>query len=85
MIKVGLGIMGLTLLLAAPVRAQTDPPNGAPDCRCVMPSAGAAQADSHANLPGWTGRTFVIGSHSTIAEDATATRNQQTGQYGTRH
>jgi hypothetical protein len=28
-------------------------------------------------MPGWTGRTVVIGSHSTIAGDAVATEQQQ--------
>jgi hypothetical protein len=31
--------------------------------------------------PGWTGRTLVPGSHSSIAGDADATRRFQTGQY----
>ena len=31
--------------------------------------------------PGWTGRSVVIGSHSTLADTAAATREHQTGQY----
>jgi hypothetical protein len=42
----------------------------------------SSQPDSRSTQPGWTGRTVVLGSRSTIAGDATATRNQQTGQYG---
>jgi hypothetical protein len=41
-------------------------------------SAGAKTPDEQ---PGWTGRAFVPGSHSTIASDARATRLTQTGQY----
>jgi hypothetical protein len=33
------------------------------------------------NTPGYTGRTIVLGSNSTIAGDAAATRMQQTGSY----
>jgi hypothetical protein len=42
----------------------------------------ARQTDPNANLPGWTGRTFVLGSHSSIAGGAAATRMVQTGSYG---
>jgi hypothetical protein len=34
------------------------------------------------NVPGATGRTIVVGNHSTIAGDEGATRNQQTGTSG---
>lgn len=50
------------------------------------PGAGVAtapgQAGANAGRPGWTGSTFVPGSSSTVASDATATRQQQTGSYG---
>jgi hypothetical protein len=34
------------------------------------------------NVPGATGRTIVVGNHSTIAGDEESTRMQQTGAYG---
>jgi hypothetical protein len=37
----------------------------------------AAQAAKDANTPGWTGRTFVVGSTSTVAGNAEATYLQQ--------
>ena len=42
--------------------------------------AQAPSADSN-STPGWTGRTEVVGSHSSIAGDLGATRMFQTGQY----
>ena len=39
---------------------------------------GAAQAKSPDERPGWTGRIFVTGSHSTIAGNRDATRIAQT-------
>jgi hypothetical protein len=43
---------------------------------CSVPAA-SDQAAQNASTPGWTGRTFVVGSNSTIAGDAVATYNQQ--------
>jgi hypothetical protein len=48
----------------------------------VPPNAGANQAAQNANTPGWTGRTFVLGSNSTVGGDAEATYNQQKWQNG---
>jgi hypothetical protein len=36
---------------------------------------------ANANVPGATGRTIVIGNHSTIADDTEATEMQRTGAY----
>jgi hypothetical protein len=48
----------------------------------TAPLANADNADANnANTPGYTGRTTVRGSNSTIAGDAAATRMQQTGSY----
>ena len=45
---------------------------------CSVPPGGdASQATANANTPGWTGRTFVIGSSSTVAGNAQATYEQQ--------
>jgi hypothetical protein len=44
--------------------------------------ASIANASIPDTRPGWTGRTVVRGSHSTLAGDQTATRATQTGQYG---
>ena len=49
---------------------------------CGVPNIDANQAEQNAKLPGWTGRTFVVGSSSTIAGDADATYQQQKWQYG---
>jgi hypothetical protein len=43
----------------------------------VPPNVDANQAAANANTPGWTGRTFVIGSNSTVAGNADATYLQQ--------
>lgn len=80
-------ILLVALLLAAPataVRAQNSDSAGydGGSGSVAHGASGATQADSRSNLPGWTGRTFVPGSHSTIGGDAVATRRQQTGQYG---
>jgi hypothetical protein len=45
---------------------------------CVQPNGGQAMMDP--NTPGWTGRTVVPGSTSTIAGDAVATEMQQKWQ-----
>jgi hypothetical protein len=42
--------------------------------------AGSGVAANDPNAPGWTGRTTVLGSHSTIAGDAAATELQQKWQ-----
>jgi ABC-type phosphate transport system substrate-binding protein len=45
---------------------------------CAGPAdVSPSQAAENANKPGWTGRTFVAGSTSTIAGDAEATYQQQ--------
>jgi hypothetical protein len=50
---------------------------------CSAPgNVDAEQAARNANTPGWTGRTFVIGSTSTLAGNATATYDQQKWQLG---
>jgi hypothetical protein len=41
------------------------------------PNVDAAQAAQNATQPGWTGRTFVVGSTSSVAGDADATYLQQ--------
>ena len=48
----------------------------------TSPNVDAAQAEKNANSPGWTGRTFVVGSTSTIAGNAEATYEQQKWQLG---
>ncbi len=62
--------MRLTILLtvAAPIAL------GA----CSVPaSVTPDQAALNAETPGWTGRTFVVGSTSSVAGDAQATYEQQ--------
>lgn len=45
---------------------------------CTPPAAvSSEQAAQNADRPGWTGRTFVVGSSSTVAGDAGATYLQQ--------
>jgi hypothetical protein len=45
---------------------------------CSAPApVSADQAAQNADKPGWTGRTFVVGSNSTVAGDAGATYIQQ--------
>jgi hypothetical protein len=44
---------------------------------CSVPGTNTNQTAKNANTPGWTGSTFVLGSHSTVAEDAAATERQQ--------
>jgi hypothetical protein len=46
-------------------------------------NAGFAQsAMGHTDMDlGWTGRTTVLGSHSSIADTAASTREHQVGQY----
>jgi hypothetical protein len=51
----------------------------------VVPGADPGRSERNANLPGWTGTTFVVGSTSTVAGDATATYNQQKWQNGGMH
>jgi hypothetical protein len=46
-----------------------------PTCTCVPP-----QGVQTSTIPGWTGRTVVPGSNSTIAGDAVATEQQQKWQ-----
>ena len=41
------------------------------------PTVDPSQAAQNANTPGWTGRTFVVGSSSTVAGNAQATYEQQ--------
>ncbi len=48
----------------------------------VPPSASPDQAAQNTSAPGWTGRTFVVGSNSTIAGDETATYYQQKWSIG---
>jgi hypothetical protein len=45
-------------------------------------TAGFSQPAKHAdNDFGWTGRTVVVGSHSSVADNAASTREHQIGQY----
>jgi hypothetical protein len=48
---------------------------------CGMSGTGSSQAVGTPSTPGWTGRTTVVGSHSTIAGDAVATEQQQKWPY----
>ena len=50
---------------------------------CGVPAnVNPADAAANANTPGWTGRTIVPGSASTIAGNAQATYDQQKWQSG---
>src|SRR5271166_3901657 len=49
---------------------------------CSVPGSNANQTAQNANTAGWTGHTFVVGSHSTVAGDAAATELQQRGGRG---
>jgi hypothetical protein len=49
--------------------------------RDVGGPAGLAFAAANDMTPGWTGRVIVRGNHSTVTDDAVATRRQQTGSY----
>ncbi|HYZ23202.1 MAG TPA: hypothetical protein VE690_13700 [Rhodopila sp.] len=69
-------ILGSTLVAAAfmlPAAATMAQPTAVPST-----PRDTAYTDT---TPGWTGRTLVPGSHSSIAGDADATRRFQTGQY----
>jgi hypothetical protein len=44
---------------------------------CGIGESGGSQAVHNPDTPGWTGRTLVMGSHSTVAGDAAATEQQQ--------
>ena len=71
------------LLMAAALFAVLAAGAWAQDNDHALPGAGSTvdRPNIGANVPGWTGRTVVIGSHSTVAGTAVATRLQQTGQY----
>ena len=58
-------IFGAALAVALPVLA---------GCSPFQPSVAVAPGSDQ---PGWTGRTQVVGNHSTIASDAEATYLQQ--------
>ena len=47
---------------------------------CGVSGTDGSQAANTPSTPGWTGRTTVVGSHSTIAGDAVATEQQQKWQ-----
>ena len=49
------------------------------------PPVDPSQAAQNANTPGWTGRTFVTGSSSTVAGNADATYLQQKWGVGRQH
>ncbi len=61
--------MSLTLSLLIALGACSAPVSYTPE-----------QSAQNAKTPGWTGRTFVIGSNSTIVGDAVATEMQQKWQ-----
>jgi hypothetical protein len=44
---------------------------------CTVPGSNTDRTAQNANIPGWTGRAFVVGSRSTVAGDAAATELQQ--------
>lgn len=44
---------------------------------CTAPGQTGDRQALNGNTPGWTGRTFVVGSNSTVAGDAAATELQQ--------
>jgi hypothetical protein len=46
-------------------------------CSVTHGDAGANQTAEDLNTPGWTGRTLIVGSRSTVAGDAQATYLQQ--------
>jgi hypothetical protein len=46
-------------------------------CSVTRINGGTDQGAQDTNAPGWTGRTLVVGSHSTVADDAQATYLQQ--------
>lgn len=46
-------------------------------CTAIDTNAGGGQAARDATTPGWTGRTQIIGSNSTLAGNAVATEQQQ--------
>jgi len=49
---------------------------------CGAPRTNASGASANASTPGWTGRTVIPGSTSTVAGDAAATEQQQKWQLG---
>ena len=51
-------------------------------CSVAGSGRGADQTAQNADRPGWTGRTFVVGSTSTVGGDAAATEIQQKWQLG---
>jgi hypothetical protein len=46
-------------------------------CSTTRINGSSDQTALDTNTPGWTGRTLVVGSHSTVAGDAQATYLQQ--------
>jgi hypothetical protein len=49
---------------------------------CGVVQTGAGGSGSTTATPGWTGRTVVVGSNSTVGGDAAATEMQQKWQLG---
>ncbi len=49
---------------------------------CGAPQINASEPTANASTPGWTGRTVVRGSTSSVAADAAATEQQQKWQLG---
>jgi len=71
MTKVTRSILLVALLLAIPV-----------GCGVTQTSTSGGEAAPTSATPGWTGRTFVVGSNSTIEGNAAATYLQQKWQLG---
>jgi hypothetical protein len=44
---------------------------------CSVPEGSTSQVTHNTGMPGWTGRSLVVGSHSAIAGDTTAAGRQQ--------
>ena len=51
-------------------------------CGVTQTSTSGGEAAPTSATPGWTGRTVVVGSNSTIAGNAVATYQQQKWQLG---
>jgi len=71
MITIPRSVLLVASLLAMPV-----------GCGVTQTNVSGREAAPTSATPGWTGRTVVVGSSSTIAGDAVATEQQQKWQLG---
>jgi hypothetical protein len=66
----------------APSQSSSAPSSAASRLTYSSESIFAGGPASNPNVPGATGRSIVLGNHSTIAGDSAATQMERTGAYG---